>query len=327
MQTEENLQHEQLTASEQERRAIEARRKQERRGWFITWSGVAVIVLVTALITFALQSGDDSSGGLAAGGPSTYRAVTTFSFEIPGQGKFELRVEVATDAEQDLSRVLVQSPDPTGRSKEPVTQEMILTTSDVFVRFGPGFPRPQGVAEAKQWARLSKDDGRFAALTEGITPFLDSDVNHPAGYLENIEGFITAQKEAGTEVVNGVQATIHELTLDTDTYFIAAGIGAAEVVPIVQQLGDTFEMKVWIDGDGTLRRSVLANEVTGGAGEVVTDIFDIGTALDIEVPAEEQVLDLTAESPQPETSASQSFGCTGQTVGSPAPSPGSGTDC
>jgi hypothetical protein len=165
--------------------------------------------------------------------------------------------------------------------------------------------------EGDDWMRIDLsalfDDDIGMGGPAGI-PFQD-----PTNNLRLLSGSALHAEEAGTETVDGTDTTRYELVIDIQD---AAEEASQDVQDAVQDMADRtglteLEMEVWIDDDDLIRRVAYTLDLDQaqvtetetdtdatieadpqGAVTVTIDYRDFGATLDIEVPDEDDIIDL-----------------------------------
>lgn len=165
--------------------------------------------------------------------------------------------------------------------------------------------------EGDDWMRIDLadlfDEDLGMGGPAGI-PFQD-----PADNLRLLEASALHAAETGSETIDGTDTTRYELVIDIEA---AADEARDDVQDAVSDISDRtglqeLEMEVWVDDDDLIRRvtySIDLDQATVTETEddadaaveadpeglvlVTVDYHDFGLTLDIEVPAEEDVIDL-----------------------------------
>lgn len=260
----------------------------------------------TARFTMTVGTGDTAgtdTGTDGAGGDAS-----TMTLEAEGEENFE----------EELRRLVVQGPQG--------ELEIVVDGSEVYLQLP--------ATEEEQWARmdldeLADDNGVGFGGPVGV-PFQDSRSN-----LEILQDVTGEVNEVGEEDVRGDTTTHYELTIDLEEAAAQAEAEAgATLEQLSEQTGlEELDMQVWISEDDLIRRvaySVDLSEiqVDQGAGAdgtngddsdmdtttdpdgepgadvqadpqdtvtVTVEYYDFGTELDIEVPDDENVIDLDEE--------------------------------
>ncbi len=164
------------------------------------------------------------------------------------------------------------------------------------------------------WFRADTGDmagGDMESLTGAQTTGMDPDI-----YLEFMQGAGEDVEELGTEDIRGTEATGYRVEVSVADAIEAQvdDEAVAEMEEMFEQFGGgeylelTFPVDIYVDGEGSVRRVVLAMDIAdmgsalgmsdadlgGGSMEisVTTDFFDFGEDITIEAPPEDQVQDM-----------------------------------
>jgi hypothetical protein len=100
--------------------------------------------------------------------------------------------------------------------------------------------------------------------------------------------------EIGVETIDGVETRRYQVTVDLAEAL--AAVPQAEVDPVRPDidLPDTVTYDVWITADNQLRRVAFDTQVAGQSIAVLLDMTTTNEALGVELPADSDVVDLTA---------------------------------
>lgn len=234
---------------------------------------------------------------LLVAAPQQAREAGSARFELSGSltdaetgAVVELAGEGASDYETNTTRMVldVGEQSPTG---EPI--EFIQSGSTFFLAAAAlGLPLPSDAG----WLRLDLD-----ALGEqsGIAPpgfEAFGEGADPTTALEALRGTTGELETIGEEEVRGVDTTHYRTMISRD-----AAAAAAETDPDAQQrledsaLPETYPVDVWLGDDGLPRRIQFAPSAESGGTETdrfTLEFYDYGEDVMIDVPSDEQVLDL-----------------------------------
>jgi hypothetical protein len=152
-----------------------------------------------------------------------------------------------------------------------------------------------GAGTTKSWFKIDTSTlgagglGQFSQVTQG----------DPTQTLQYLSGATGPVQEDGTEEIRGVETTKYRMTIDLNE---AAEHASSE--ELKQSILETIEAtgvsevpaEVWIDGDGLVRKTVTHfNDTATAEGAtsmtVTQEIYDFGEDVNIEVPADDEVLD------------------------------------
>lgn len=260
----------------------------------------------------------DAAAATRAAG--TARVETTMTMTIDGND-VTFTAEGVTDPENgrsqmsvDMGQVFGQMGDlgglgpPPGELEELFSDPMLVVTDGtrLLVKF-PAFAMMLG--GGKDWVGFDLAQfagGAGAVFGGGPTPF----GTDPSQMLDLL-GAVDDMVEVGPEEVRGVP-TVHSAGSLTFGELVAAvpeeltkmfGGAISDVLP--PEAEDTeIPVDVWVDDDGRLRRSRMAMDLsafaagTGAEGipaamTMTTEFFDFGQPVEIEVPADDEVADVT----------------------------------
>ncbi|MGQ0617712.1 MAG: hypothetical protein ACT4PW_12110 [Acidimicrobiia bacterium] len=260
----------------------------------------------------------DAAAATRAAG--TARVETTMTMTIDGND-VTFTADGVTDPENgrsqtsvDMGQVLGQMGEfgglgaPPGELEELFSDPMLMVTDGtrMFMKF-PALAMMLG--GGKDWVGFDLAqfaDGAGAVFGGGPTPF----GTDPSQLLDLLDA-VDDMEEIGPEEVRGVP-TMHSAGSLTVAELIASvpeeltkmfGGAISDVLPPGAE--DTeIPYDVWVDDDGLLRRSRMAMDLSGfatGTGAegipaamtITTEFFDFGQPVGIEVPADDEVVDMT----------------------------------
>lgn len=295
-----------------------------RRKWLAAAAAVAALAGcgsgsgtegLAAIRPAAVQ--DAAAATRAAG---TARVETTMTMTIDGDD-VTFTADGVTDPENgrsqmsvDMGQVLSQMGGPgglgppRGELEELVSDPMLVVTDGtrLFVKF-PAFAMMLG--GGKDWVGFDLAqfaDGADAVFGGGPTPF----VTDPSQMLDLLDA-VEHMEAIGPEEVRGVQ-TMHSSGPITIGELVAAvpeeltkmfGSAISDVLsPEVAATQVPYD--VWVDDDGLLRRSRMVMDLSAFVSEtstesvsalmtMTTEFFDFGQPVEIEVPADDEVADVT----------------------------------
>ena len=165
----------------------------------------------------------------------------------------------------------------------------------------------QGLTGGKPWVAIDVEKTLKAAGLGGINPTnLQQD---PTQTLRLLRASSTNVKKAGTADVRGVATTRYTAKLDLRKSIEATGdeLGLSEeqraqlrraAEQMSTQAGlKTIPVEIFVDQEGLLRRMRMTMKSTIAAAPFAltqtTDFYDFGVDVDVEAPAESQVIDLS----------------------------------
>ena len=255
--------------------------------------------LLPLLLLVAGCGGDVSAdlSGVAQAAQKT-QEVGTARFELTFEaGETSFTAEGAFDYEAEQTRMTMDlGALGAALGTKDTTFEAVLDGQTFYMRVPSltGFIRP-----GKPWLKLDLE--KLAAQSGTSLGQFDQfnyvDPTQALAYLQGAGEFT----EVGKEDVRGVETTHYEGTIDLEE--------AADKVPVGQR--GQFERllegsgiselpaEAWIDGDGYLRKLTLSIPTTGyaplagGDLTMTVELFDFGADVDIDVPSDDEVTDLS----------------------------------
>lgn len=153
----------------------------------------------------------------------------------------------------------------------------------------------------KPWIKVDLDAvGKQAGIDLSQFTQLGTDPSRMVDWLRSVSGEVTT---VGTEKLDGVDTTHYRATVDLSKYPDLVPADQREAVQkAVDQLTkaahiSSFPVHVWVDEGGLVRqmRAVLTEAIQGQTVNVVTTerFYDFGAPVDIQLPAESQVTDIS----------------------------------
>ena len=232
-----------------------------------------------------------------------------------GTSRFELFLETSgTSGEDGQQPITVQGEEDFEARQRNLNfvgpdgdLKVIVDDTDVYIEVP--------ATEDDDWARVELD----ALIEDGVgfggpagLPFQSAQDN-----IAVLGDAITAAAEGGTEDVRGESATRYDLIVDLEQAAEQAGDDTNETFDaLVEQSGVTeLEMQVWVGEEDRISRvsysldlsqvdvSDAASEITSedvevepsGEVTVTVEYFDYGAAISIDIPADEDVVDIDEE--------------------------------
>jgi hypothetical protein len=256
-------------------------------------------------------------------GEGTARFEMTVETQGTGAGDGEQPVTVEGEEDFDAQQRLLTFVGPQG------DLTMIVDQTTVYLEIP--------ATEDDDWARIELD--RMMSDDVGFGGPAGLPFQSPQDNLALLQNAVSSASEGGEEDVRGETATRYDLTVDLERAAEESAEDANQTFQgLVQQTGvSELDMQVWIDGDERVNRiaytldlsqadvdqmateleteGVEADVEAEPTGEVTVTVeyFDFGTELTIEVPGDENVVDID------EDEIRQSFthggGTTGGTTG------------
>jgi hypothetical protein len=156
---------------------------------------------------------------------------------------------------------------------------------------GAGLPVPPG----KEWFKIDlKQLGQTQGLNlEQLTQLSQSD---PSQALDFLQGASDDFHEVGTEEVRGEPTTHYAGTIDLNMVAENAPADLAEQYKKLAELvpSSSVPMDVWIGDEGYVHRLRFEQKLAAGSSMTMEEeLYDWGTDINVTVPSEDQVVDLT----------------------------------
>ena len=170
-----------------------------------------------------------------------------------------------------------------------------LTFSDLVYYMklpqGAGLPLPPG----KEWFKIDlKEIGQTQGLDlEQLTQLSQSD---PSQALDFLQGASDDFHEVGTEDVRGESTTHYAGTIDLNKVAENAPADLAEQYKKLAELAPspTVPMDVWIGDDGYVHKLRFEQKLAAGSSMTMEEeLYDWGTDVNVTVPSDDEVVDLT----------------------------------
>jgi hypothetical protein len=166
-----------------------------------------------------------------------------------------------------------------------------------YMRF-PFFAAFLGVET--EWIMMPADESNAAAGSFTNTP------SNPADMLKPFQDAEMEIEEVGIDTVRGIETTRYRIHVDTES--LLASMTPSEQMQFEQDMGaipvETFPIDIWIDGQGLVRRFILAidgSQVQHQPGDefdymaMSFEMYDVGSNIVVESPPADQVTDLSTE--------------------------------
>jgi hypothetical protein len=170
-----------------------------------------------------------------------------------------------------------------------------LTFSDLVYYMklpqGAGLPLPPG----REWFKIDlKEIGQTQGLDlEQLTQLSQSD---PSQALDFLRGASDDFHEVGTEDVRGESTTHYAGTIDLNKVAESAPADLAEQYKKLAELAPspTVPMDVWIGDDGYVQKLRFQQKLAAGSSMTMEEeLYDWGTDVNVTVPSDDEVVDLT----------------------------------
>jgi len=157
---------------------------------------------------------------------------------------------------------------------------------------GAGASLPPG----KEWFKLD-----FAKLGKqqglDLSQLMQLNQSDPSQALDFLQGASDDFEEVGQEQVRGGQTTHYKGTIDLQKVAEEAPADVQEQYRKLSELSGNQKvpMDVWIGDDGLVRKIAFTQAVpNGGSVKMKEEFYDFGTDEQVEIPADDEVVDLTA---------------------------------
>ncbi len=212
---------------------------------------------------------------------TTIDATYSMTFEFAGE-TFTMEGELAMDLQASVGKMTIRM---RGVPNVPADAQLrvVIDGDDTYFHD----PDLYGTSD---WVRVSSDEAGVGDQV-GTGP----DLSAFLGYLNGARNVETV----GPENVAGASSTHYRGDVDLEQAFAHTHTQANDAEEATEhltgQLGEIdVSFDVWIDGAGTMRRMDLAFDPREGDGafRARVDVREVGAELDVEVPSEEQVVDL-----------------------------------
>ena len=153
-----------------------------------------------------------------------------------------------------------------------------------------------GLPPGKEWfmldfAKLGKQQGL------DLSQLMQLNQSDPSQALDFLQGASDDFEEVGHEQVRDEQTTHYKGTIDLQKVAEEAPADVQEEYRKLSELSGNQKvpMDVWIGDDGLVRKIAFTQAVpNGGSVKMEEEFYDFGTDEQVEVPADDEVVDLTA---------------------------------
>jgi hypothetical protein len=147
-----------------------------------------------------------------------------------------------------------------------------------------GGRRPAALA-GKDWVAIDTKD--LGVSSDQLTN------QNPADVLESLRGAGDVQK-LGTEEIDGVETTHFRAQIDTSKALDKLSTAQRDQAgAFLKQMGSSYPMDVWIDGDGLPRRFALDLTIKGsGSVSMRRDFSDYGAPVDVSAPPADSTISM-----------------------------------
>lgn len=218
-----------------------------------------------------------------------------------GGGRITAHAEGQVDIDEQLSRMTMTfsgQGEAQAASEQMGEIEAVSKGLVVYMRL----PMIQEVApEAKEWIRMDIEEiGRDMGVDMG--PLMQLGQGDPAQQLHFLHGVEDAE-ELGSEDVRGADTTHLRGSIDLAN---PSGDIPEDARSSLQSVGELtgvekIPFEAWIDGDELVRRMAMTFDYSNapdsdiaaiGTIEMAMEYFDYGTEVDVEIPPDEDVMDI-----------------------------------
>jgi hypothetical protein len=231
-------------------------------------------------VASAGQKSSDA-GSARASFTATFTGAT--SGTMTGEGEFSQREGHLTMDMSDLG----------GGAFGNGTAELTFSDLVYYMKLpqGAGLPLPPG----KEWFKIDlKEIGQTQELDlEQLTQLSQSD---PSQALDFLQGASDDFHEVGTEDVRGESTTHYAGTIDLNKVAENAPADLAEQYKKLAELAPspTVPMDVWIGDDGYVHKLRFEQKLAAGSSMTIEEeLYDWGTDVNVTVPSDDEVFDLT----------------------------------
>ena len=264
--------------------------------------GVAVVLAVLAMIAGACGNGGSdqtpqeivfaTASETADAGSSKIAMTISLGEAAAAQGMpATIEAEGAFDYESRTGLITMGLPFQSGQP--PVDVEMRLLENVMYMKF----PEEMRAAFAgKTWVKIDLEEASKAAGAD-LGALSSASAADPTQSLAQLRGVSDDVTEVGEEELRGTKTTHYKLTINVDKAIEETPEAQREMLrSTLEKLGvESFPAEVWIDDDGRLRKMIQQVPIEqGGTTGITFELFDFGTEVDVEAPAEADVTDLTA---------------------------------
>ena len=263
-------------------------------------------LLVVAAVTLASLSacGKKSDNATAVVSASSTKTLAAKSSKIAftvgsasGATTNSLRAEGAYDYAAKRGRLSLDLSQLGLPSLAASSEAEILLTETIFYVKIPGVGDG---ASGKPWIKVDlAAQAKSAGVPLGGLQQLGG--NDPTATLQLLRGAGDDMKKKGTETVRGASTVHYKGTLDLAKAIKAAPkANQAELQSTIDKLGGAGKLPVdvWVDEQGRVRKLVSQVASAAKATTVVTiEYFAFGTPVSIELPPEDQIVDIAELTP------------------------------
>jgi hypothetical protein len=248
-----------------------------------TGGGSAVTGPSSSAQSAVASAGQKSSDAGSARASFTANFTGATSGTMTGEGEFSNREGHLTLDMSDLG----------GGAFGDGTVELTFSDLVYYMKLpqGAGLPLPPG----KEWFKIDlKQLGQTQGLDlEQLAQLSQSD---PSQALDFLQGASDDFHEVGTEDVRGKPTTHYTGTVDLNKVAENAPADLAEQYKKLAELAPspTVPMEVWIGDDGYVHKLRFEQKLAAGSSMTMEEeLYDWGTDVNVTVPSDDEVVDLT----------------------------------
>jgi hypothetical protein len=248
-----------------------------------TGGGSAVTGSSSSEQSAVASAGQKSSDAASARASFTANFTGSTSGTMTGEGEFSQREGHLTMDMSDLG----------GGAFGNGAAELTFSDLVYYMKLpqGAGLPLPPG----KEWFKIDlKEIGQTQGLDlEQLTQLSQSD---PSQALDFLQGASDDFHEVGTEDVRGESTTHYAGTIDLNKVAENAPADLAEQYKKLAELAPspTVPMDVWIGDDGYVHKLRFEQKLAAGSSMTMEEeLYDWGTDVNVTVPSDDEVVDLT----------------------------------
>jgi hypothetical protein len=267
---------------------------------------VALLAAVPAAVALAACGSDDEPSGGSDENPVVTAATATLA---EGSSSFTLGADIDINAlgteltgrftadgefefaerrgryTLDLTALVGQLGLPGSATGEVLREDTVVYLNfPLLALFVPG---------GKEWVKI--DLGADAELA-GFDLGRFNEIVDPALYLAYLQAATDDVEDVGAEDVSGTETTHYRVPIDLERALETAPSSQQTTIQALIDSGTTLlPVDVWIDGDGLVRKVAFELSATDqlGPSSVEMELSDFGTEVTFDVPADEDVTDIS----------------------------------
>ena len=264
--------------------------------------GVAVVFAVLATIAGACGNGGSdqtpqqivfATASETAGAGSSKIAMSIGLGDAAAAQGMPSSIEAEGSFDYESRTGLLTMGLPLQPGQAPVDVEMRLLQNVMYMKFPAEMSAAFG---GKPWVKIDLEVAAEAAGAD-LGALSSAAAADPTQSLAQLRGVSDDVTEVGEEELRGVNVTHYKLTINVEKAIAETPEAQREMVrSSLEKLGvESLPAEVWIDDDGRLRKMTQQITVEGaGTTDVTIELYDFGTDVNVEAPAEADVVDLTS---------------------------------